>query len=298
VLGGKTVLVTGATGRLGCALCARAEELGAVVLPVVCEGYPLEPKAPWHAQATPIAVQSESDLEALPHPDIAINFHWKVQRDRSVDEQTANERVWNITQLQFLWAWLRRKGVGAFLNCSSAKVYSHLNESPVTAKTEPIPNTPYGIVKRESEKYFDMLFANTATVVTHARLGPVCSFGENESQLVSRLLASALDDTPVTVNSGHTVQLLYVDQAIDLLLSAALAGKPGPCIIAGEPLTNDEVAELCEEVTGRKLNAEYVDLTPETQDTELVPDNASLQVPWVREVPLREGIRRICELRS
>ena len=69
MLSGKTFLVTGATGRLGCELVSRLEELGANVAPLILDGYPHKPKrVQWKAKIHPIPISDANDLDKLLKP--------------------------------------------------------------------------------------------------------------------------------------------------------------------------------------------------------------------------------------
>ena len=104
MLFGETFLVTGATGRLGSALVVRLEELGATVLPIVCEGYPDKPKrVRWVAKSEPIIIRNEADLKRLPASSYVINLHWQVDRRLPFSDQLLYELGTNIHHLAFLW---------------------------------------------------------------------------------------------------------------------------------------------------------------------------------------------------
>ncbi len=107
MLSGKTFLITGATGRLGCDTVARLEELGATVLPLVLAGYPVKPKRiQWTAKSDPIIINDAHDLTKLQTPDYVINFHWLVERTLPYPKQLLYELDCNIHRIAFLWEWL------------------------------------------------------------------------------------------------------------------------------------------------------------------------------------------------
>jgi nucleoside-diphosphate-sugar epimerase len=293
VFRGRTFLVTGATGRLGRDLTARLEELGASVLPLVLEGYPPLPKTlPWIARTRPIVVRGADDLAALPAPDHVVHLHWRVDRTRPFAEQVVRELEWNVGRPVFLWDWLRARGsVVSFVNCSSIRVYSHMNPGRITSRTEPRPATPYGVAKLAGEAFFDAYLDKMA--VTHLRLCSVCSFGEHPSQLMSRLAAGTFGEERVRVNAGHSVNLLYIDEAVDLIANAALLGRQGRFVIAAPPCPVTEVARTFEQLSGKRLDAEFVDLAPGVPDPEFESDLAAFRADWVRVTSLEEGMRKI-----
>jgi len=293
VLDGKGVLVTGATGRLGRDLCHRLESLGAEVTPVILPGYPLAPRnVPWTAGAVPVEIEDRKDLEALPVPDDVIHLHWLVDRSRPFAEQIENEIRWNVTGPIFLWDWLKDHGVPGFVNVSSIRVFGTRNRNPISAATEPLPSTPYGIAKLAGEAFFGAYFPE-ATVVTQARLGSVCSHGEHPTQLITQLVASAEDGARIKVNAGHEATLLYIDEAVDLLIEMIRRRPGGRHLLVAPPRPITEIAALVERITGRPLQADQVDLAPGTVDPEFVSDLETFHAGWTRRVDLEEAIRRM-----
>jgi len=294
VLAGKIFLVTGATGRLGSALTARLEELGASVLPLVLNGYPSRPHSvSWTARTLPLVITNATGLTGLPSPDAVINLHWKVDRTRTDTEQLLHELDLNVHQPGFLWDWLKSREPTRFINVSSINIFSHLNQGPVNARTEPRPASPYGIAKFAAEKFFDARFSGGRTSVTHLRLCSVCSYGEHPSQLVSRLAASTFQRKSFTLHTGHRVSLMYIDEAIDTLINAALTAISGPHLAVTPSQTVEEVASLFQSLSGLPLHVERRDLTPNIQEIEYASDLDRLRAPWVRVTPLAQALTLI-----
>jgi len=287
------VLVTGATGRLGTELCRRVEALGGELLPLVLAGYPSRPKSgPWSANASPRVVRAGSDLEEVPRPDLVVHLHWRVDRTRPFIEQLENEIRWNVTGLGFLWDWLRRDPPGAFVNVSSIRVFGPGNANPIHAEDPPRPDTPYGAAKLMGEVFLDGWF-DSAVALSHLRLGSVCSPQEHPSQLMSRLAVSLVHGTRITVNAGHAVNLLDIEEAVDRILAAALLPARGRLLVVAPPRPVEEIARLMEGLAGARLNAEFTDLAPGVQDPEFVSDLERLDGSWVRKVHLETAAERI-----
>ncbi len=295
-LQGQRFLVTGATGRLGCDICPRLEQLGAEVLPLVLPGYAPQPKrVDWSGFQQPIVVNTAQDLKELPPPQRVINLHWQVQRGLSFTEQLHYELNANIHQLSFLWDWLKQQPIQSFANLSSIKIFSHLNQNPISSDTEARPLSPYGIIKQAAEHFFEAHFINTATQVTHLRLSAVASRGEHPSQLMSRLYAGCFEPTRIRLNSGHTTSLLYIDEAVDLIIHAATQARQRRYLLAPPSIANETIAAEFERVAGRTLNADYVDLMPGIQDAEFISDIPQLQADWIRTTPLAEMLRLLLD---
>jgi len=297
MLSGKTFLITGSTGRLGSDIVPRLEEFGATVLPVVLDGYPHEPKrVKWKAKSNPIIVNDTDDLDELQIPDYVINFHWRVDRTLPFAKQFLYELDYNIHHTASLWEWLANKPVQRFINISSTKVFSHLNQNPILAETEPRPVSPYGIAKLAAEKFLDAHFRDSGFPMIHLRLSTVASFGEHPSHLVSKLCASAFENRRITINTGHTSYIIYIDEVVDLIINAAFAADKRRYIVATSGLTTDQIALKFEQITGHKINADYIDLEPGIIDPIFVSDIQSLRTDWTRCTSLESTIKKIADL--
>jgi nucleoside-diphosphate-sugar epimerase len=284
----KTFWVTGATGRLGCACTERLHELGADVVPIILPGYPDRPKrVEWPSYIDAVKVSNYDELCHLSRPDYVIHFHWLV--NRKIPEftgQIAYELFHNLFNLSFFWEWLKNNYSGRFINISSTKIFSHLNtEAIITAETSPRPATPYGIAKSTTENFINAFFSDTDVVPCHVRPSSVASVGEHESHLMTRFIEGGLNNNKLTVNSGHKCYLLFIDEAIDLILSVAISSSQKKCNLLGPGLYNDEIAGKVESILGTKLNADYIDLSPGICDPEFETNLAELkQHDWFRNV--------------
>ena len=299
MLAGKTFLVTGATGRLGCELVLRLENLGATVQPLVLPGYPLEPKrVAWEARSRLLPVYGRQDLDALRKPDYVINFHWIVDRSLSCTDQLLFEIANNIHRLAFFWEWLADKSLIRFLNISSIRVFSHLNNNPISSGTDPRPLSPYGIAKLTAEHFFDACFAQSGWPVVHLRSCSVTSFGEHPSHLMSRLYASACENEKIVLNSGHTSTIIYIDEIVDLIIQAALSADSPRYILTTEPVAIDRIASVFEKIGGKKITADYRDLQPGIPDQLFASDSERLRTYWTRSTSLASMIKHYIDARN
>lgn len=297
MLSGRTFLITGATGRLGCETTARLEELGATVLPLVLNGYPSRPKrVEWKSKTDPIIISTDTDLKQLETPDYVINLHWKVNRTLQYTEQLLYEIEQNIHRLLFLWNSLDDKSLKRFINISSVKVFSHVNQNPISVETEPRPASPYGIAKLAAEKFFDAHFQGSNFPVTHLYLCSVASCGEHPSHLMSQLYSSAFEKHRISINKGHTAHIIYVEEAVDLIINAALIAEELRYIITPSGMKAEQIASQFQQICGLEINAEYIDIEPGVTDPVFVSDIEKLRADWTRCTSLEGMIKRILEL--
>lgn len=286
----------GATGRLGVALTARLEELGAEVFPLVTPGYSVKPaRVSWAAKTSPLGYD-EADIEKL-KADYVINLHWRVNRDLSFTEQLLYEIDSNVHKLNKLWEALKRHdSIKNFVNVSTLKIFGRLNNL-ISANAEPRPDVPYGIAKLAAEKFFDCYFS-LRFPVTHVRLCSVASLGEHPSQLMSRLFISAFFGERIKINAGQLSHLLFIDEAVDLIISSAVKGKESKYNITSEGVLNEVIAKMFEEISGRKLNAEFVNSNSNNKESIFISDMDKLKQDWVRDFTIKDLIEKIVVLKE
>jgi nucleoside-diphosphate-sugar epimerase len=292
-------MVTGATGRLGCGVVERLEEFGIRVYPIVLPGYSLSPKRiKWGCNTKPIAVNGLRDLQNLAEPDYVINLHWHIDRTLSFAQQILFELDYNIHRLEFFWDWLASKIIKRFVNVSSIKVFSNLNSNPITVDSEPRPMTPYGIAKKAAESFFDARFYNSGFPVAHLRLCSVASYGEHPSHLMSQLMASGFEKERIKVNTGHYSNLLYIEDAIDLIINSAFVAENKYYNLTTDGIKNETIACEFERITNSKLNADFVDLMPGIVDPVFISDIPKLRSEWTRKTTLQKIIQKLVEQRN
>ncbi len=290
----ETYWVTGATGRLGCEVTSRLEELGARPVPLVLEGYPTTPRRwTWTATAEPVAVAAAADLDALPPPDRVLNLHWVVDRELSEEDELLHDIDLNIRRPAFFWNWLAGTDCHRFVNVTSIKVFSHLNHPPVSSATDPRPDSAYGLAKLTGERYFDAHFDDTSVVPVHVRLCSLAAAGAHPSQLMPRLCDSAFSDRPIQVNRNHRVHLMHIAEATDLLIASAVEEARGPFVMAPPSERVEEIARAFEAHVGVALTATYVDDDSGVAEPELESNAESLYAAWTRRYSLEEMVGAI-----
>jgi nucleoside-diphosphate-sugar epimerase len=282
---------------LGKEICQRLEELNATVIPIILKGYPEQPKrVEWNSSVKPIRIYNKEDLNQLQVPDYVINFHWQVDRSKSFTEQLLYEINSNLYIHEFFWEWLKEKQPQKIINISTIKVFSELNQSPVSSSSIPIPLTPYGVCKVAAENYFRALFNKTSTLVINLRLGSISALGEVPTQLLTQLFNSAFNNKKITVNKGHVSNILYIDEAIDLIINSALMGDKDNYLLIGDGQLNEDISKRFEALSHRKLNVEFRDLNPDVIDPEFISDRDKLKSLWTRSYSLDSMIELIIKL--
>ncbi len=270
------------------------EEFNAIVIPIVLRGYPESPKrVEWNSITKPLCVYTEEDLENLEIPDYVINFHWQVDRSKIFEEQLIYEINSNIYIHRFFWEWLKKVQPKKFVNISTIRIFSELNQNPISSSSTPRPLTPYGISKVTAENYFNALFHKSATKASNLRLGSVSSYGEVPTQLLTQLFNSVFNKKYITVNKGHITNILYIEEAIDLIINSALVDNSENYLLVGDGNLNEYIGHRFEKIANGKLNAEYLDLHPGMVDSIFISDRDKLKTKWTRSYSLDSIIELI-----
>jgi nucleoside-diphosphate-sugar epimerase len=294
VLSGKTFMVTGSTGQLGSRTVSRLEELGASVIPLVLEGYADRPKREaWTARTMPYIARDGTDLDGLPDPDHVINYHLRMESGLPSTADLLFQIDYNLHRPSFLWDWLAGRELRSFVNISSIKVFSSLNPNPISAETEPMPSSPYGIAKLAAEKFFDSRFTGKAGAVAHLRICSVTSASEHPSKMMSRLCASAFENTRIRLNAVHHTHLVYIDDMVDMIINSSLTADRSRYIVTPERMGIGSIARRFEEISGKRLNVEYIDLAPNMTDPVFISDMHRLQADWTRRTSLDAMIEKV-----
>lgn len=297
MLSGKSFLVTGSTGRIGCEIVHRLENLGAHVIPAIMDDYPSYPKRIfWQAKTKPVQIRSKEDLNKISCPDYIINLHWLVNRSLSMTDQIIYEFEHNISNLAFLWQWSKHSAIRSFINISTIKIYSHLNQNPISSSTEPKPFSPYGIAKLTAEKFFDAFFNESDMRVVHLCLCSVASIGEHPSHLFSQLYNNAFNRKRMILNSQQLCYILYIEEIVDLIISTALSGIQNRYILTSKGIRNEEIAHKFEAIGRKKLNIEMNKSINGAPDPVFLSDIKKLNQDWIRTTSLEKMIKTIIQL--
>lgn len=147
-----TVLVTGATGFLGRAVCRRLLAAGYGVRGLSREPAPTGPTdVEW--RRWPDAGRSEDGLlEVLTGCDGVIHLAARVHVMReAATDPLAEFREANVELTRRVVAACRRAGVGRFVLASSVKAVGERFERPITEAQAPAPEDAYGRSKLEAE---------------------------------------------------------------------------------------------------------------------------------------------------
>ena len=219
---GTRVLVSGATGFVGRALCARLTELGYSVR---------------RTTRNPLAEAGRDDFDTIatgelgPHTDwsqalkgIALVFHLAarthVLRETAQDALAEYRRI-NVEGTHALAQAALHAGVRRMVFLSSIKVTGERTDGqPFTEDTPPLPEDAYGVSKWEAEQALCSIAHNTnlETVI----LRPPLVYGPFVKGNFFRLMRWVARGVPLPLASiTNRRSLIYVENLVDAIIAAA-----------------------------------------------------------------------------
>lgn len=215
-----TVLVTGANGFVGFALCARLRKNGVSVREAV-RTLNLHPSG---AEAVAIgSLSSETDwtaalrnVEQVVH--LAARVH--VMNERSSDPLTEFRHA-NVEGTANLARQAGAAGVRRIVFLSSIKVNGEFTQEgrPFTADDDPAPKDPYGVSKHEAEQVLREIAADTGMEVVIIRPPLVYGPGVKANfESMMRWLARGVP-LPLAAVTENRRSLVAMDNLVDLVVT-------------------------------------------------------------------------------
>jgi CDP-glucose 4,6-dehydratase len=306
----KPVLVTGATGFVGSALCALLRDRGARVVGLVRDEV-VETNFDRLNLARSINVV-RGNLEDYSLVERAINeyavevvYHLGAQAivgtaNRSpVATFKANiEGTWNVLE-----ACRGKSHVAAIIVASSDKAYGSHEELPYTEEFALRPEYPYDVSKACADLIAQTYFKTYGLPVVVTRFANIYGPGDtNISRIVPDTIRSVLAGQSPLIRSDGTPErdYLYIDDVVDFyaLLAERIEDARGQVFNAGHqrPVKVIDLVETILCIAGR------TDLVPEIRGKATPPGEIDRQwlsgekahkvLGWAPRVGLEEGVRR------
>jgi CDP-glucose 4,6-dehydratase len=308
------VLVTGATGMVGSALCRRLVDSGAQVVALVMDH---DPRSELWCSGTIARVSVVSgrleDLDAIERAvlrhDVQTIFHLGAQtivgaaRRSPVPTFEANVRgTWNVLEVARRHRDLVRRVVVA----SSDKAYGSVDDLPYREDMPLLGTEPYELSKACADlvtRGYAKSYGLSAAII---RCGNIYGPGDlNWSRIVPGTTMALLRGVqPVIRSDGSPVRdYLYVEDVVDGYL--AVADKLDELELMGEafnlsdeaPLSVLQMYEAVCEAAGRSGTEPLVlgEALGEIQDQYLSSEKARATFGWKPRVGLTEGLARTVE---
>lgn len=222
-MSGSPILVTGASGFLGTALCRHWSARGIRVRALVRAGGGT-PDGGVDRMVVSDPMDRAALRAALTGVETIVHLAARVHqvRERAADPLAAHRLV-NLEWTRVLAEEAAAMGVARFVFSSSIKAVGESSTAPWTEDTPPRPCDPYGISKLEAEQALQAIAGRTGMQVPILRL-PLC-YGPGLKANMLRLFDAVWRRRPLPLGLvDNRRSLLYVGNAIAAVEAVIAAG--------------------------------------------------------------------------
>lgn len=223
----RLILVTGANGFAGQAVCARLAAGGVAVRRVLRASGPASTPGPDDFTVDDIGPATDwmralADIHAVVH--LAARVH--VMKDTAVDPLSAFRRT-NVAGTEMLARAAAKAGVRRFIFVSSIKVNGERTAGrPFTERDMPAPEDAYGISKWEAEQRLAEISTGTGMPVTVLR--PPLMYGPGVKGNFLGLMRAVSRGVPLPLALIRNARsLLYVGNLADAVAHCLRDDRPG-----------------------------------------------------------------------
>ena len=283
------VLVTGATGLLGCHLIKelqqRQEQIRALVLPV-------ENAEKLMAQGIEVVRGDITDAGTLGPAvkDIEIIFH--LAGMMGVDRPLADYRLVNVTGSENLYKEAQAAGVRRFVHTSSHTVYGLGHGRFLTEEDALRPDPdPYSISKAEGDRLMRRLMLKSAVETVIIR--PATFFGPGDRLHFGSMAQRTKDGKGIIIGRGdNALPFCYVTDVVQgFLLAAYHVRAPGNVfnIANDQPLTQQEMYNAIADAVGGKRPTRHLPYWP-TYFGSIVAEKVVARITRTKPVVTQLGV--------
>ena len=239
-IAGKKFLVTGASGFIGRALCARLLEQGAEVHGTSRRKVDFESDKWTHASVDLTIADDVDELVSLARPEYIVHLASCVTGKREI-EWIRETLAGNLQTAVNILVAAQKLGVEKTVLAGSL-------EEPDTSDSAPVAASPYAASKWCASAYARTMHALYGTRSAVARIFMVYGPGQQDlMKLVPYVcLSAARSEAPELMSGGREVDWIYIDDVVDGLIRAAQAGPDDGGYVdigSGELVTTGDVAE-------------------------------------------------------
>jgi UDP-glucose 4-epimerase len=296
----ERVLVIGAGGFIGQALCRALTSQGTRVRAVSRSGHHPNPPAEEHIASD---CHDPSELTTLLDGVDAVVYLAAASTPGSSAGKPSAELSGNLAPLVAMLEALQTQPATPLVYFSSAGAL--YDERPAVASHEtdlPRPRSYHGAAKVAAEQFIGAWarqFGGSATIIRPSNVyGPGQTERAGFGIVPSALGCIRRGTTLIVWGDGSAVRdYLYIDDLISLTLSALQQPPAGGVrtlnAASGESASLNQLFSLAEQASGNKLQRNHVEnRTVDASRVTISADCARQALGWQPEVPLAEGLRR------
>lgn len=254
------LLVTGANGFVGRALCVEAIQRGLCVRGAVRSFHQLPDGVEPAMVGT---IDGETNwADALRGIDVVIHLAARVHvMKEAIADPLAEFLKVNLHGTENLARQVARAGVKRFVYASSIKVNSERTgeTAPFTELDQPNPQDPYAVTKWDAERALQRIAQETGLEVVIIR--PPLVYGPGVKGNFSSLLTAVDKGFPMPLAGADNARsLIYVGNLVDALITCAMhpaAGGQTYLVSDGEAVSTAELLRKTAKVLGRSSRLFY-----------------------------------------
>jgi UDP-glucose 4-epimerase len=287
-LAGSCVLVTGAAGFIGSALCQRLRESGAEVHGISRQHRDGAGARWWAADLADF--DATNRILQQVSPDVVFHLASHVSGNRSLETVLPTVHDNLLTTVNLLVA-------AAEHGCPRVVLTGSMEEQE-PGETDPVPSSPYAAAKMAASTYVRMFHVLYGLSVVNLKVFMVYGPGQRDgTKLVPYVINTLLRGGQPKLSSGkREVDWVYVGDVVDAFVVAAQADKAEGLTVdvgSGQLVT---IRELVEQLTaliggGEPLFGALPDRPLESRRVADVARTYDL-FGWQPSTPLREGLTR------
>lgn len=290
----KSVLVTGASGFIGRAICEKLIAMGGQVHGISRSPVDNEHPAYTHWCADLTLPEEVDHVVEQAAPSYLLHLASRVTGSRELgcvrDTFSAN-----LTSTVNLLIATQQRGIQKCVLAGSL-------EEPPCDEINPVPASPYAASKWASSGYARMFHALYGTRVAVARIFMVYGPGQNDvRKLIPYVcLASANSENPKLMSGGRPVDWIYIDDLVAGLLAMLQGGPEDGGYVelgTGRLTTTGEVAKSLCQLSGNGVTPELGALADRAMEQVRCADldRTRAQIGWQPRVSLAQGLRTTYE---
>lgn len=246
------ILVTGAAGFLGSALCARLMRSDCDVVAVDNQWGRTSPsylKLSERQHRVALDIRDPTVPALLTRVQPGIIFHLAGCADMALS--TTDPRSDFAANLEATFSFLeslrRASFAGLLVLASSAAVYGEPNDTPITEDTPVFPISPYGVSKAACEAYVRVQSRLFGFRAISARLFSLYGPGQKKQVVFDTIVKAFRNTDPVELlgDGSERRDFLYIDDAVNALIHLGAHDSVLPRIVnvcSGTSVTVREVA--------------------------------------------------------
>lgn len=195
----------------------------------------------------------------------------------------------------------RQAGVKRVVFACSSSVYGESETLPKIETMKPNPLSPYAITKLAGEQYCKVYYRlyglETVSLRYFNIFGPRQDPGSQYSAVIPKFIRAILDGKkPIVYGDGEQSRdFTYIANAVLANLKACTSpAAPGNCynIACGQRFTLNTLLDLLAEISGKTVNAQYVDPRPGDIRHSLADiEAAGTDLDYTVEVDFKSGLK-------